>query len=233
MWRKQGFALLLCFPALGLAESWSGHADIGYTATSGNSDTKNLNAAFGVVYKLVKWKHALELDVVRNEDSGAVSAERYGAEFQSNYALSDKSYLFGNIDWEKDEFGGVRERSSETIGYGRQILDKEKHKLAGELGIGPRQQEFQDGSKENDFIGRLNMDYDWLLSDTATFTQDFTVESGSENTFGESITGLKLKIVGNLAAKLTYTIRQNSDVPAGTEKRDTLTSVGVTYEFGS
>ncbi|RJF80234.1 DUF481 domain-containing protein [Oleomonas cavernae] len=41
-----------------------------------------------------------------------------------------------------------------------------------------------------------------------------------------------MSVVGNLAAGLNYTVRNNSEVPAGTEKTDTFTAVNLSYAFG-
>ena len=69
------------------------------------------------------------------------------------------------------------------------------------------------------------------LSDTATFTQDLLLESGSENTYLESKTALSARLVGTLALVASYTIKSNSDVPLGTEKTDTLTALVLEYAF--
>ena len=63
------------------------------------------------------------------------------------------------------------------------------------------------------------------------FTQDLLAESGSENTYLESKTALSAKLVGNLALVASYTIKNNSDVPLGTEKTDTYTALSLEYGF--
>ena len=196
-------AVLSAFPGAAAAGSWSGHADLGFTETSGNSDTSSLNAGVGAAYATGRWKHSLEVAALRNEDSGQINAERYEATAKSKYALSEISYAFGQLDWERDEFAGVFERTSQTVGYGRTLIYSEPHTLIGEISAGATQVEFKDGSKESGPIARLGFDYDWLISETATFTEDLSVESGGVNTYIESVTGLKLNVVGSLFAKLT------------------------------
>ena len=46
------------------------------------------------------------------------------------------------------------------------------------------------------------------------------------------MTELKLSVVGNLFASLSYTIKNNSEVPAGTEQTDTFAAVNLSYAFG-
>lgn len=213
------------------ARKWSGHADLGYTAASGNSDTEHLDAAFGIAYDIDSWTHSLELALLKAEDSGEDSADRFEAEAKSKYALSDASYVFGDVIYERDDFGGVRKRTSETVGYGRKLLNTEVHTLEAELGIGARQSELQDGSEEDEAIVRAAAVYHRHISDSATFDQGLLVEAGDANTYVESETALKLRINGNLYANLGYTIKYNDTVPAGVDNTDTYTSVNLSYEF--
>ena len=57
------------------------------------------------------------------------------------------------------------------------------------------------------------------------------VESGSNNTYTESVSAVKANLVGDFALVLSYTIKQNSDVPAGSEKTDRLTAISIEYAF--
>jgi putative salt-induced outer membrane protein len=42
---------------------------------------------------------------------------------------------------------------------------------------------------------------------------------------------LRADIIGNLALVLSYRLRHNSDVPAGTEKTDRFTAISLEYGF--
>ena len=57
------------------------------------------------------------------------------------------------------------------------------------------------------------------------------VEKGGETTYTESVTALGVKINGALSLKVSYTIKDNSKVPAGLENTDTYTAIGVEYTF--
>jgi putative salt-induced outer membrane protein len=57
------------------------------------------------------------------------------------------------------------------------------------------------------------------------------VEAGSENTYFESVTALKARLVGDLALVASYTVKHNTDVPALTEKTDTYTALSLEYAF--
>lgn len=210
---------------------WAGKAKLGYLATSGNTDNSNLNAGFGISYSTDDWKHAFEAVAIHSTEDNATTAEAYEAGWKSERNLSENNFLFGQLDWRKDRFSGYETQFSQTVGYGRRLIDSEIHKLNVEIGVGARQSKLIDGTDENETIIRGGLDYKWQLSETAAFTQGITIESGQENTYTESVTALSAQLVGNLALVASYTIKNNSDVLPLIEKTDTYTAISLEYIF--
>ncbi len=226
-------APLLLAPSLQASE-WKGEAAAGLLTTSGNSDTRSINGKFNLEYLTTKWKNRFNATALNNNDEEQSTAERYTVGDQLDYNFNPKNYAFLAVDWEKDRFGGFRERTVQSLGYGHRFLTGPAHLLDAEIGAGARQTETQDtGERQDAFIGRLGGRYQWVISETSTFSQSIKVESGSENTFSEAVSELKLSIIGNVFAGISFTARNNSDVPPDTKKTDTYTSVNLSYTFGS
>jgi putative salt-induced outer membrane protein len=225
---------LLLFAGLASAQNQqglSGEVSLGYLATSGNSDSENLSLGFGGDYYGETWHHNLAGRAIKASTSGVTTAEAYGLAWQSDRSLGDKSYVFGRAAWDKDKFSGYDEQLREVIGYGRHFIDTDKHTFDGEAGVGYRNSDLRDGTSENESITRLSLGYQFQFSDTAKFEQSLGIESGSNNTYSESVSSLSADVWTNLAIVLSYTIKRNSDVPAGTVKKDTFTAVSLKYSF--
>lgn len=210
---------------------WSGRATLGYLATSGNTENSTLNTGFEVGYTAGKWAHLLNAAAINASENEATTAEAYDLGWKSERNLTDKDFLFGRVSWRKDRFGGYDTQLSETVGYGRRLIDSDKHKLNAEIGAGARQSKLQDGTQEDETVFRGGMYYKWLFSETAEFRQDLTVEGGDKNTYTESVTALSAKLLGDLALVASYTIKNNSDVPLLVEKTDTYTALSLEYAF--
>lgn len=210
---------------------WNGKASLGYLSTSGNSESLNVSAAAELEYVSGRWDHLAEVSAVGAQQDEQTTAEAYLAAWKSKYAFTENNYLFGRVRWQKDKFSGYDQQMSETVGYGRRILHSDRQVLNGEAGIGLRQSDLRDGSSENETILRGSLDYTLQLSENAEFAQDFLIESGSDNTFMESVTAVKASLVGELALKASYTIRRNTSVPVGSEKTDAFTAISLEYEF--
>jgi len=232
-------ALLLAAPFVAAQEEeaaspWAGKATLGYLATSGNTDNSTLNSGFEISYTSGDWKHLFGARAINSTQDEVTTAEAYEANWKSERSLSEYNYLFGQLDWRKDRFSGYDTQFSQTVGYGRRLIDKEKHKLNVEIGAGARQSDLADGTEESETIIRGGLGYLWQISETAAFTQDFTVETGDTNTYTESKTALSAQLVGNLALVASYTIKRNSDVPVALppiEKTDTYTALSLEYAF--
>jgi putative salt-induced outer membrane protein len=209
----------------------SGKVALGYLATSGNSDSENLNLNFSGDYYAELWHHNLAGRAIRGSTEGIDTAESYGLSWQSDRNLGEKNYVYGRAAWDRDEFSGFPEQTREVVGFGRHFINNDRHVLNGEVGAGFRQAELLDGTSEDETILRLSGDYTMRLSDTSEFKQTLAIESGDSNTYSESVTSLSADVWTNLAVVLSYTIKRNSDVPVGIENKDTFTAVSLEYSF--
>jgi len=211
---------------------WAGKATLGYLATSGNTENSTLNTGFEVGYTSGQWAHLLEAAAISVSENEETTAEAYDLGWKSERKITDQDFLFGRLQWRKDNFGAFDTQFSQTLGYGRRLIDSDKHKLNLELGVGARQSELQLlGAKENETIFTVGGYYKWQFSETAEFRQDLTVEAGGENTYTQSVTAISAKLLGELALVASYTIKNNSDVPPLTEKTDTYTALSLEYLF--
>lgn len=221
---------------------WTGQGLLGYSGVSGNSESSSLNAAVDLGKTYGKWSHAFGVDAFFSEskadkDSDKEStAERYGADYKANYAFNKHDYVFGTVAYQKDLFGGVNEKWLEAIGYGRRIIDLPAHTLNGEVGIGARQETSQPDpvtgveTKNNEAVGLIGAKYNWAFSKTGNFYQNLSTEIGSDNTYGESVTGVNAKLSDVMSLGASYTVKHNSGIQGDFGKHsDKYTAINLTY----
>jgi len=210
---------------------WAGKATLGFLATSGNTENSTLNSGFQIGYTSGKWTHSLDAAAIFASENQVTTAEAYDLGWKSERRITDNDFLFGRLQWRKDNFGAFDTQFSQSAGYGRRLIDNDKHKLNAELGVGARQSELQFGGDDSETIFTAGVYYKWQFSETAEFRQDLTLEAGGENTYTESVTAISAKLMGDLALVASYTIKNNSDVPPLTEKTDTYTALSLEYLF--
>ncbi len=236
-----GFLLLACGTAVAQdappPPPWSGEASAGLVVTTGNSESSTVNAKGELVYRSERWRNTFNAATIKAEQTTAgveqKTAERYSAGNKTDFNFTERDYAFLALEFDKDLVGPVRERTSETVGYGRKVLTGPVHLLELEIGAGVRQTEAQGtGEKNNDAIGRGRAAYKWNFSETSYLGETVKVESGDSNTTTESVTELRVSLVEKLFALASYTVRTNTDVPPGAEKTDTITAISLGWTFG-
>ncbi|VAW70247.1 hypothetical protein MNBD_GAMMA09-1591 [hydrothermal vent metagenome] len=232
MFKKLSLSLLgLSISSVVFANDWTGEGELGYTSTSGNTDSQSLNAKFGLGKEYVKWKHNAKLELLQSSNSGVNSADSIVFTEKSEYRFAEKTFVFGRLRYEQDEFSGFHYQSVVSFGAGHVFLDAIKHKLEASAGAGYRDFEYDAGANVQELVFDGELKYAYIISETSTFNQNFFIESGSSNTYSKSETFLKLVVVGNLGAKFGYEVKHNSDVPVGTEKTDSITTATLVYSF--
>lgn len=214
---------------------WSGEVTAGFLAASGNSEARSTNAQARTSVEIGRFEHRLSGRAIQTRDSGNTTVERYTSAYQVDFTIGQRNFLFFATDFDKDLFGGVRRKTTQTAGYGRKFFETERHRLRAELGAGARQLRFQQPSDdtESELIGRFFTEYRIDFRADNRLVQSVEVESGDSNTQTESVTELRLSVIGNLFASLSYTLRHNSDVDGDVKSLDTFTAVNLTYSFGN
>lgn len=210
---------------------WEGNISLGYLASTGNTETENFNGEIKAAYSLIGWVHNVFLNTVGSRDAGETTAERYQVQYKLDKTLDEKSYLFGRLAFDKDRFSGFDSKTSGVGGYGRRLVDSDRHVLKGELGAGNRRERLLDGTSTSNAIVHGNIDYRFKFSDNAEFTQTLLVEAGKDNNYTESISRIRSKLVGALAVALSYTVKRNSNPPDINQETDTYTVISLDYKF--
>lgn len=226
------FFILFLIPGMALAEGWSGEGELGFTTTSGNTDSESLNTKLGVSKSHGKWAHKASLEALKASTNNVTSADSMVLREKSQYNFAEKSYGFGKLRYEDDKFSGFDYQAALTFGFGSRFIQNDTHVLDMSLGLGYRSSK-NTATQETNGEGVVSADasYEYKISATASFSEAISIEAGDDNTHSESETVLKTRINGNLASKIGYLVKHNSDVPVGVEKTDKILSVSLVYSF--
>jgi putative salt-induced outer membrane protein len=234
MHRIKGFALALALLAVApaQAEEWSGKGELGGVLARGNTDTETLNGKIDMTKEVERWTHQAGFSILRSVNDGVKSANRWELRGESDYRLTERSFVFGTLRYEDDEFTDYNYQATASVGYGYKFIDGEKTRLDGKIGVGYRQSELRvSGDTQNDAIVRAALDYSHQLTDTTDITDKFLVESGSDNTYMQNVLSLAVKMNESLALGLSYELRHNTDVLPGTEKTYQILTANLVFGF--
>lgn len=213
---------------------------LGFIFTSGNTETTSINASLEGHQELEKWSNDYTVEGLYKEETVDVdgeevnrtSAQKFFASGQGNYKLENPDYrLFGFASYEDDRFSSYNYQSTVAAGWNQKVWENDNTSLEYSVGPGYSWAETQEDVEQNSFIVRASGAFEWLISDTAKFSQTLSTEVGNENTKSRAESALTATISGNLSMKLSVKLDHNSNVNEGVEKLDTATAVTLVYSF--
>ncbi len=210
---------------------WSTALEFGAVFTSGNSQAQTFNGKTRVALERVRWSHELLASALRSTQEGNETAERYTGQYQLNFALTERDYLFALARIEHDAFSGFRYQAVESAGYGRRLWDSATGHLEIEVGGGLRQNDLEEGDTENEGIWRGGLGFLYILTDNTKLTEDYTVEASDNRTDMESVTALSVRMTEVLALNLSFTVLHATNPPPQTKQTDTISAITLSYEL--
>lgn len=219
-----------------LLSGWAGSGELGASLSSGNSDDKAFAFGLALSKETIDWRHRVSAAADYQRSDGETSKQRYSAGYEPNYFINDALYAAGQFGWERDLFAGYRHRFTETAGLGYVLIDNGVTKLEVEGGPGARHTLYaatdtEPRYTENEFVFRAAADFTYQFSDDASFSQTAKTLIGAENRTLEATSALTTRINALFSAKVSFTVRNESDPADDRKATDTLTRATLVYSF--
>ncbi len=217
--------------AVATASTWQGEAEFGYVRTAGNTEIENIVLKAKLENERPRWTHGLRFSGIRNEDSGRTTAKNSVVEGETHYRWSERQFGFATARYDQDDFAGYDYRLVATAGIGRKLIHAQDLQLEMEIGAGARRTAYIDTEDVSEGVGRLAGKLTWQISETSALSEEIYSELGEDNTVTDSLTELKVKVIGRLAVKMSLRVTHNTDVPPDTDKTDVKSAVTLVYDF--
>ncbi len=169
-----------------LLPGWDKHFELGFNGSDGNSQTFNLNAAFGATKADDFNRDQLSATYFRNNDDGNRTRNEFTAEAVHDWLMPDSPWFkFASAKLEYDEFQDWETRASGFVGVGKQLVDTDKHNLIGRAGLGAS---YEFGTI-NELVPEALFGLEWIyhINDRQTLESYVTVFPDLDE-FGESRT---------------------------------------------
>jgi putative salt-induced outer membrane protein len=210
---------------------WAGKATVGGWMTTGNSQNIGLTAAVDLDREGLQWRHKLHLQADYQESFHTTTREHYLASYEPNYKVDERSYIYGNLQYESDRFLGYFNRYSASVGAGYTAIKNPKMRLDLELGPAYRYTSFTDDTLENNIATRGSVDFSWKLTSAISISQKADAYLERYNSTVTGTTALNAKLFGPLSAQFSYNVQYESMPPLGSVSTDTTSRASLVYTF--
>lgn len=215
--------------------NWSGTMEARYEKRSGNTQSQEFRGKVDMEHEKAEWRNRFSLEGRYASADGDLIKKDYGATYGLDYKLTEKVFVFGELDYVVDEFSGYDYRLTESVGAGYRTEWPEKNMmldLRASVGARHYKEDVAGAKTEHELIIlKPEATYKWQVRDNVDFMQHIGSTIGQDIITGETETSLTYKINDRLGLKLAFETEYTSEVPAGTKKLDTFTSTGLVYKL--
>lgn len=218
-------------PGFFAARAWDGEVSLGGSLLTGNTSEKALSLGLKLDRVSEAWEHHFSLvgDYSRNEER--TTKERVLANYNSKWFAWDRGYAFGLVNFELDTFSEFDWRTSQAVGVGYRVVERENMTWDLEGGPGARETKLAADGVELEFVGVARSNYNWHITDTIDLTNLSSLFVGSERTTVSNDAGLTAKFTEKLSGRLSLYFKYDTSVPAGQKNLDTATRASIVYDF--
>lgn len=219
--------------------AWRGAIGASYTAASGNNESTNASLFADAVRQTGRDKMNASLRSVygRQETSGVdeLTASLFRAGVRYDLDFDDLKYGFVGFDSEKDKLADLKWRHSPSIGAGLHLRRTQTFTFDVFAGYSHSREQLYSGAKRSFNEGLIGEETTHKFSESTSFRQRLAfypnlTDSGEYRMVFDA--GFLAPLVDRWNLTLNYSVRYQSDPPAGVDKRDTLVFAGLQYGWG-
>jgi putative salt-induced outer membrane protein YdiY len=214
----------------------TGSVSFGLALTGGNTDTSNLNFAAELTRdpktrNIIKFKGLY----LRGDEDDDLTVNRTSANLRDEYTLSGRAFLFGQLDYLKDEFKDISYLLAPTAGLGYKFINTDRTLFLVDGGAGGLWE-------KNSFIPvrssgsvTAGQRFSSKVSPTVTLTQSLGSLFKMDD-FGDSLltfaAGVSTSLGGALELKVEFLdTYKNKPAQLGIEKNDTAFVTALVVKF--
>lgn len=211
---------------------WNGYVDFGYTQSTGNSETDNLNLAAEAIRETKIDKFRIFAQNIKASNANIRSVNRTLGQARFDVFLPKNKYYFMQGQLENDKLRLLDLRTTLGVGLGQRWFGAQNFEMALGLGYSFVREAFTNGTDNSE--GSLLLTFDYLrdINSNLRFEHHTLAypKTDGEFRFNANST-FASKISDTLSFTLGLVNIYDSDPPGGAEKSDFTLTAGLRRNF--
>ena len=215
---------------------WTGSASAGLALTQGNSDTSTVNAAYEVKRETGSpYVFKSSGLLVYGKAEGELTSDRLALGGRLERKLSERTALFGQVQYLRDSFKEIDYLISPTVGLSRILLKNERSVLDVDGAVGVVWEQNPGLELQTDGAVSAGQRFAHKLTATTEFTQRL-LGLWKMDDFGDALytfsAGLAANITGGTQMKMEFLDTYKTRPPSvNVEENDIAVLVSFVYKF--
>lgn len=215
---------------------WQGTVGAGLSLTSGNADTSNFNLGFDLV-RDPSTRNLIKAEglYLRGSNDGETIVNRSALGVRDEYAYSERTFLFGQVDYLRDTFKSIDYLLAPTAGIGRKLYVTDVALLSVDGGMGVVWEKNPGFELLTSGAVTAGQHFDLRLSETASFTQSITA-LWKMNDFNDGLYTFRVGLVTSITPRTQLSIEfldsfKNRPPTPDIKKNDVAIVTTFSYAF--
>lgn len=213
------------------AQGWAGSVALGFSATSGNTDTADLDVAGRFRYGSGPWNHTFGFAVELAEDNDVRNKEEAFVTYDANRYFTEQFYLFGLGSVRYDNFDTNRYDAFLGFGPGYRVVNDENQTWRVQAGPGVRYIEDQSGSDTTEVAGIVSSRYFIAFNENVFLTNDTDVLFSDTDTVVTNDLGVNFRVTDAISTRVSYRSEWNDNPLQNFDSADNSLGVSLVYGF--
>lgn len=212
---------------------WDVSAELGFTLTSGNSDTLLLTGRLVGKREWTKSRVELGIAGAYGEDTSVANVQTVRGWGQYDRDITERWYWLGRVDALHDGIADINYRVTLGPGIGYFFIRKELTQLSAEAGVSYVFEE-KGGSQSGYFAARIAEGFEHSFNDRVKLVQVFEIfpqVDNVENWFMNFAIGIETSLSQKLSLTATFFDTYNNIPASGRKHNDIKFITGVKYKF--
>jgi len=219
-----------------IAKTYTGSLGGGIALTGGNTSTKNVNLTFNLV-RDPKTRNIFKSTAayLRGTQNDILNLDRTNVSLRDEYALSGRTFVFGQVDYLRDQFKDIIFLWAPVGGLGYNLVSTDLTKLAVDGGAGAFLERNPGKPVSRSGSVKAGENFQRKFSSTAAFIEGLsTIWKTSD--FDDSLTTFNLGVTTSLVSKLELKIEfidsyKNKPPTVRVKKNDTAFVTAFVVKF--
>lgn len=211
------------------------HAELGYTSTSGNTDTKSYTLDLDMKKAWDKHLFTFLFDTQYSDDNGVETNNKFLTELTYDYQFTDKFAFAYLVGYKDDKFSGYNYQAYTGPGIKYKVIAQEAHNLSVEGNILYSQDEIQTPKETVDYTSlRAKGVYEWQILENLKFAQELSYRTDLEendNYFVYSKSGLISKLSDIFSFGISYKVDYVNAPPANVVHADKTLTANLIVDY--
>ncbi len=217
------------------------HIDLGFANTTGNTETLNLNANYGMRFTTVGYdgndlKTSFDMSAYITENSGVRDNEEYKAYLGLEQSFANEWLGYGFVSWLQNTFRNYDYKILVGAGIGKNLIDDGTQLLKVKFGGAYNYEAFSDGQPTRKFASTTEyVEYRYRFNAISEGYIKFGAMQNLENFSNDyeftSVVGFDFAVAERVTLTLQGEVAYDNLPATGFQKTDTKTIARVGYHF--